>query len=115
MGRLTKRRQEEPDHRSHGHTPENNSLENGTRLLQVGLRIVRSGDGGKWLRDGSTWRRNLFQNRRNVPIMVAMMLIATNKSVMRAFRLGPIVAIAGCASTALMAIAATVLIWSWLA
>ena len=50
-----------------------------------------------------------------VPIMVAMMLIATNKSVMRAFRLGPIVAIAGWASTALMAIAATVLICSWLA
>ena len=47
--------------------------------------------------------------------MVAMMLIATNKSVMRAFRLGPAVAIAGWASTALMAIAATVLIWSWLA
>ena len=49
------------------------------------------------------------------PVMVAMMLIATNKSVMRAFRLGPIVAIAGWASTALMAIAALVLIWSWLA
>lgn len=50
-----------------------------------------------------------------VPVMVAMMLIATNKSAMRAFRLGPIVAIAGWASTALMAVAVIVLVWSWLA
>ena len=49
-----------------------------------------------------------------VPVMVAMMLLATNKSIMRAFHVGPVVAIAGWASTALMAVAAAVLIWSWL-
>lgn len=48
-----------------------------------------------------------------VPIMVMMMLVASNTKIMGRFKLSPRLKIAGWCATAIMAMAAGTLIWSW--
>ena len=47
-----------------------------------------------------------------VPVMIAMMIMVSRKSIMGRYRAKPLLALAGWGSTALMALAALILIWS---